>query len=238
MKLLSGLSILALLVITSCNFQSQALKEEVYPNGNIKRQYRLNGEGLITGLDSIFRIDGTLKKVSKWKDGRLVDSIIKYDYDGNISTIGKLQGDKLIFYRKDGTKESEVGLLNGMKDGLKTYYSLDETIIGFKGFKNNEENGILIHLNKNQTPKYIKQLNVDKSAQVLMSHYDDGLLKSFKSYDDLDDGYRLLFYPNGVIKEIGEIKKGEANGLKFFFADDGELIKKSQFKNGDLVPSL
>ena len=238
MKVLAGVAFIALLAVGSCDFQKEVLKKEYYSNKNIKRKYILNGEGLLTGADSIFRIDGTLSEVSLWKDGRLIDSIIKYNYGGNITTIGKIQGDELIFYRKNGTKESEVNLLEGLKSGLQTYYEINGQIVGFKGFKDNKENGILIHLNENHTPKYIKQLNKDKGNQILTSHYSDGLLKSFRVRDSYDDGYRLIFYPNGTLKQIGEIKKGKADGLKFFFTDKGELIKKSHFKNGDLVSSF
>src|SRR5690606_37372168 len=104
MKLLKGITLISLLAIGSCDYQKDVLKEEFYPNKNIKRIYVLNREGLVTGADSIFRIDGTLSKVFNWKDGRLIDSIVNYDYDGNISAIGKIQGDELIFYRKNGTK--------------------------------------------------------------------------------------------------------------------------------------
>lgn len=238
MKKLMGIAFIALLAIGSCDYQKEVLKEEYYPNNNIKRKYNLSREGLVTGTDSIFRIDGTLSEVSIWEDGRLIDSIVNYDYEGNISTIGKIQGDELIFYRKNGTKESEVNLSEGLKNGLQTYYGANGQVIGFKGFKNNMENGVLIHLNENHTPKYIKQLNEDEGNQIITSHYSDGLLKSFRVYDSSDNGFRLLFHPNGTLKQIGEIKKGKAHGLKLFFTDGGELIKKSHFKNGDLVSSF
>jgi len=238
MKLLKGITLISLLAIGSCDYQKDVLKEEFYPNKNIKRIYVLNREGLVTGADSIFRIDGTLSKVFNWKDGRLIDSIVNYDYDGNISAIGKIQGDELIFYRKNGTKESEVHLIEGLKSGLQTYYGKNDQIVGFKGFKNNIENGVLIHLNENHTPKYIKQLNENEGNQILMSHYSDGLLKSFRVYDSSYNGYRLLFHPNGTLKQIGEIKKGKADGLKLFFTDEGELVKKIRFKNGNLVSSF
>lgn len=233
MKILIRMVFLALLTIASCNFQSEVLKEEYYPNKNIKRKYMLNSEGLITGFDSIFGIDGTLSKVSKWKGGRLVDSIVKYGYNGNISTIGKIQGEELIFYREDGTKESEINLSKGLKNGLQTIYAVDGKVVGFKGFKNNIEDGFFILLNKNYTPKYIKS---DKGSHFLLSHYEDGLLKSFRVYDSLYDGYSLYFHPNGTLKKIGEVKNRKSDGLNFFFSDDGRLIRKSYFNNGNLAP--
>ena len=68
----------------------------------------------------------------------------------------------------------------------------------------------------------------------MTSHYDNGLLKTLRLYNDDENGYRILFHSNGVLKSISQIRHGKAHGLKFSFTADGKFSKKDNYENGEI----
>ena len=223
------ISLFLLILLLACNSnKNEITKREFYPNDTLKRKYSLNSKGLISGSDSIYGIDGSIKKVTLWEDGKLVDSILKYGLFGKITSVGNIKGNKLIFYRNNGSKQSAVYLKDGLKSGLQVLYNTDEKIKGFKGYKKNKENGLYIGLKKNNIPKHFLQLNNHYEAEFLGAFYDSGKLRSLTVYDSLSNGYMLRFYLHGSLREISEIKRGKTDGLTYLFSEDAELIKKER----------
>lgn len=237
MKASIKVAVFALIMVVSCDYKGETVIKTYYPNDVLKRKYTVGPNGAMNGLDSTFGIDGTLREVCFWKQGKLIDSVVKFDYQGVVSKIGRIRDEKLTFYRIDGTIESEVMLLNGLKNGLEVQYDIDGKIAGFKSYRNNLDHGLLIQFNKDLTPKYIKQSKNEETGEILTSHYNNGLLKTFRTYDNEHNGYRILFHPNGVIKSISQIKSGKSHGQKFSFTVNGQLISKDNYEDGELRPA-
>lgn len=59
----------------------------LYENANIKSSSNLNAEGNMDGEQKTFYSTGELMSVFKYKNGKFVDSIIKYNRDGTLMSI-------------------------------------------------------------------------------------------------------------------------------------------------------
>lgn len=220
---------IALLLSIGCKTdKGKTIKREFHPNDTLKRKYTLNSNGLITGSDSLFALNGSLKKVTFWDDGKLVDSIIKYDtFFEEIALIGRIKGDKLTYYDvENGRKTSEVKLKDGLKSGLRVYYNTEGKIRGFLGYKKNKRNGFYIRLDENKLPDILMQFNKNYNNQILSKFHNNGRLKYFRAYDSLSNGYSLSFYTNGSLRDISEIKNGTRDGFTYLFSEDGKFIEK------------
>lgn len=228
-----------LLVGITFNCTAQNKKETYYTGGKLKNVHSLNEEGLKEGEDIDYYRDGSIKSITLWDEGKLTDSIVKYEPYGKVYSIGYIKRDSLIFYRSDGSKEYEVALKDGKKDGEAIYFDDDGSIIGFNKFKNDLNDGFLVQLNeKNKKPKHILEIKENEADGVLINFYDNGYMKSFRSADISKDGQSISFHKNGVIKDIVITVKGEADGWKYVFDDQGKLISKIFFNKGEVVDKI
>ena len=230
--------ILVLIVVLLCigcrTEKGKTIKREYHQNDTLKRKYTLNSEGLITGADSLFGLNGSLEKVTLWEDGKLVDSIVKYDtfYKEKIIKIGRIKNEKLIYYdAENGRKTSEVSLKDGLKSGLRVFYNAKGKISGFSGYKSNKRHGVYISLDENNLPEILMQLNKHYNNQILSTFHNNGRLKFMRAYDSLSNGYSLSFFTNGALRKISEIKRGRTDGLTYLFSKDAELIKNERKQN-------
>ncbi|MBB6681516.1 hypothetical protein H4O20_08680 [Aequorivita sp. 609] len=144
--------------------------------------------------------------------------------------------DTIIKYRENGTKDFLVQTVNGLKNGNGLLFDLNENIIGFRHYENDTLNGYGILLNENNfRPKYLYEANKGKRDGVLISFYDNGKIKKFRSADTFSDSQILRFHENGVIREIGQTKSGRAHGIYLYFDENGILEKKVKYENGNIV---
>lgn len=121
-----------------------------------------------------------------------------------------------------------------METGL--LFDQNENIVGLRHYKNDTLNGYGMLLNENNfRPKYLYEANNGKREGVLISFYDNGKMKKFRSADIFNDGQILRFHENGVIKEIGQTKSGKAHGIYLYFNENGILEKKVRYENGNVV---
>lgn len=223
------LPLIAIFVIGCNSIKTEVTKFDYYEDGSLKRKYKVNNKGLITGSDSLFDRKQSLKKVTLWDEGKLVDSIVEYInfYDiKKVVEIGRIK-DSIITYRTpNGKKTSEVFLKNGLRDGLKVFYNKNGKINGFLGFKKNKKFGPYIRLKENNIPEFL--LLEDQYYKVILStsFYDDGKMSSI-NITDLNEGFRLMFYPSGSLKKIIEVKNNGNVGRYYWFSEDGKLIKNN-----------
>ena len=144
--------------------------------------------------------------------------------------------DTITEYREDGTKDFVVQTVNGLKNGNEILFDQNENIVGLKHYKNDTLNGYGILLNENNfRPKYLYEVNNGRRDGVLISFYDNGKMKKFRSADLFNDAQILRFHENGVIKEIGQTISGKAHGIYLYFNENGILEKKVRYENGNVV---
>ncbi|QSS96310.1 hypothetical protein [Psychroflexus sp. ALD_RP9] len=223
------LPLIAIFVI-GCNYnKTEVTKFEYYEDGSLKRKYKVNDKSLITGSDSLFDRNQSLKKVTLWDNGKLVDSIVEYFnfYDiKKVVEIGRIKDSIITYKDPNGQKTSEVFLKNGLKDGIKVFYNKNGKINGFLGFKKNKKFGPYIKLKENNIPEFL--LVEDQYYKVILStsFYDDGKM-SLINITDLNEGFELMFYPSGSLKKITEVKKNGNVGRYYWFSEDGKLMNNN-----------
>jgi len=143
--------------------------------------------------------------------------------------------DTITKFRIDGTKEFEVKTQNGLKSGNGFLFDQNENIIGLKHFENDTLNGFgFLLYEKTFKPQYLYESNKGKRDGVLISFYENGAIKSFRSADIFNDSQHIKFHENGTIKEIGKTLKGKAHGTWLYFNNNGILEKKVEYKNGNI----
>ncbi|WP_298419419.1 hypothetical protein [uncultured Kordia sp.] len=142
--------------------------------------------------------------------------------------------DSIVKYRSDGTKEYMIPTVNGVKNGNKIWFDNNQNIIGFEHYENDSLNGFGLMLNENFRPKYLFEKNNGQRDGVLISFYESGVIKSFRSADIYHDSQNIKFHENGTIKSIGQTKKGRGNGTTFYFDQNGILEKTVEMENGNV----
>ncbi len=226
-------SIVAILFAISCN--SQEVIEEYHINGDIKRKFIVDSEGIKIGFDSIFYPKGKLKEFKIWKRGSLTDSIIRFSKSGEIISIGTIANNELVFRNKrNGLTESIFGLNGGVRNGLGIYFT-DGIVRSVGGYQDNSEDGILISLKKEGGLKFIKQIDSKENYGLTMKFFSDGKPKDLRVATKENHGYTMSFHKNGHLKDVGLLKNGKAHGTKFHFSNIGVMLRKSFFKEGNEI---
>jgi len=173
----------------------------------------------------------------------IITTLILFSFDGYSQTDKSQETDStqtakvdtLINYRTDGTKEFEVQLKNGLKNGNGFLFDQNENIIGLRHYENDTLNGFGFLLNENTfKPKYLYETNKGKYDGVLIEFYENGVIKSFRNADTFNDSQYIRFYENGVIKRIGQTKSGKNHGTWLYFNNNGLLEKKVEYENGNV----
>ncbi|WP_127844217.1 toxin-antitoxin system YwqK family antitoxin [Psychroflexus aestuariivivens] len=142
--------------------------------------------------------------------------------------------DTLNEYRPDGTKHFEVLIKNGLKNGTGLLFDRNNNIIGLRHYENDTLHGFGLLLNKKTfRPKYLYEVNNGVFDGVIIDFYDNGSIKSFRNKDTFNDSQTLEFHENGVIKKIGQTKKGQSHGTIFYFDKSGKLEKKVEYEEGE-----
>jgi len=143
--------------------------------------------------------------------------------------------DTVVTVRADGTKGFEVRTKNGMKTGNGFLFDQNENIIGLRYYENDTLNGYGILLDENTfRPKFLYEATNGKRDGVLISFYENGAIKKFRSADTFNDSQIFRFHENGTIEEIGQTKSGKAHGTFLYFDQNGILEKKIEYENGNV----
>lgn len=227
---------LFILSISFTGFAQLEKKETFHIDSTLKRVYYVNENGLKEGEDIEYHYGGVTAKITLWNNGMLRDSIVKYNRDRTIYSIGYIRNDSLVFYRTSGAKEYEVALKNGRENGTAVHYDDEgKKITAFTDFANGEKGGYSVYLNKQTNfPEYIAELK-DKGHGLLISFYDNGHIQSLWTADTFSDGKVINFHDNGIIKDVVNTVEGRANGWQFVYDRNGNLIEKILYQDGQVV---
>ncbi|AXP80075.1 hypothetical protein CJ739_982 [Mariniflexile rhizosphaerae] len=135
-----------------------------------------------------------------------------------------------VVHSKENEKENTLNI----KDSL--FFNDEDKIVGVSHFENNIQEGFSLILDeKTNIPKYLVQYTHGKRDKIIIAFDNDGKMKSFRSSDIHNDSQSMKFHKNGVIKEIGNTIKGKANGICYYFDEEGKQISKVLYDNGNIV---
>ena len=164
--------ILTILFIASCSNKEKSY----YENGNIKSTFKLNSNGKKDGAEKIFYPTGELMSLTYFKNGKWINSIIKYNKDGTYQAIIKRNNDSvfcenykekiLISKGAIDNKHRPIGWWNSY-DNKKIYLKDENIIVENKSVINRQkifENGKL-NINKSRFYNLIKPDNINKNEQ-------------------------------------------------------------------------
>jgi len=151
-------------------------------------------------------------------------------------TVKEQTADTFFSYHPDGNISMEVPLEDGLKSGNGLLLGEDGNIVGIRHYESDTLNGFGLLLNENTfKPKHIYQSKNGKPEGVLIDFYESGIIKKFRTADIFNDSQILEFHENGVIKEIGQTKKGKAHGTFFYFDVNGKLEKRVEYEGGNVA---
>jgi antitoxin component YwqK of YwqJK toxin-antitoxin module len=224
--------LIILALISNFSF-SQIVKKEYYKNGKLFRKFQINKKGLKNGYDFHYFENGTISEKKKWLNNKLTDSIFTYDDKGKIITKGSISEKGLLKLYRNNILEYEGTLEEDKLKGIVVYFK-DDNVVLSKTFENDKENGFNVLLDeKSLKPKFMYETNDNVRDGVLVSFYENGIIKTFrsKSLNSKKSQY-FEFHPNGVLKSIGYMNFGMYEGYVYFFYDTGKIERKIYYHNG------
>lgn len=147
----------------------------------------------------------------------------KVSLDGN----GKMDGKYVRFYQ-DGTTAEETLYKAGLREGTRSMYLEDGTLISKTDYSNDEMSGEHTVYHQNGKIQTTSTYENGKVQGKLLKYYQDGALAEKVTYkDDIENGPFEEYYPNGKIRWRGTYLNGENEfGLLENFDSTGVLIKK------------
>ena len=213
---------------------------------NCKRQTSKNVNSNIikgeikNGIDSIINKKDKILEIQYWNSGNL-DSITKYDFKNNLVGKGIVKDNFLEFYNKSGNKEYEGFLKNGKLNGSVRYFE-GNNLVGSLNYKDGIKDGYSFYFNDSiHTLRMITKFTEGKAKDgLLMLFNEKGTLKSLNKVGLEKEGTQSLdFYENGVVKSIGTLNdSGGYEGWVFYFNKEGEMEKKTLYKNANSIEEI
>lgn len=214
-----------------------------YKNANnvmvVKGQYV---DGKKDGLWAEYFPNGKVKKSCEMCNGQLNGAFAEFDSDGNviergIYKLGTL--DKLHFKAtttEEGIEKVYANYDNGVLEGsYKKYFN--DMLIKDGQYKNNKKDGEWSHYRKEDGKlhkHYMVQMGFLYGPYELYN--DQGVLVENGNFvDDVHDGGRYFYYPDGKLKEFIQYKNGIQHGSTREYYEDGKLKTEAEYRDNLFV---
>jgi antitoxin component YwqK of YwqJK toxin-antitoxin module len=119
------------------------IRRVYYKNGVLRDLFPYNTDGVINGIEKVYRENGTIWAENPWINGKHTGTYKQYFSDGKLmqeyySDNGKQTGPEKWYY-EDGTLESETYYTEGVKNGIKKEYYEDGKLKSATTFTNGEK---------------------------------------------------------------------------------------------------
>ena len=212
--------------------------------GNIIREGKVEGDEIweylrksneepFNGLIVTYHDNGQLELKENYENGKLKETIVRYDESGNEILI-------LSFSRDDDSNfillsDSEVVIRIGgniIKEGKVEGDEIWESLR-----KSNEEpfNGLLVSYHDNGNPNFRGLVKNGLDNGVWEFFTENGQLQSKETYKDgkIHGLYELWFDDGEKLEEF--YKDGERHGLKKYVRSDGSIWGEECYQNGEKV---
>jgi antitoxin component YwqK of YwqJK toxin-antitoxin module len=189
-----------------------------YKSGNLLSEGKYNENGERIGRWVWYHMNGKIKEIAQYEDGKLngVDSIF-YE-NGNINKI--------------------IGFKNGLKEGDFFEYSLYGGLIEHSVFKAGKANGnTVINYEIGEGFKHYKATQIDNKIEgELHEYFDSGENLSIVKYvNNIRQGEALTYYRNGQIYSKANYLDGKLDGDYISYYQNGKPYKQGKYKKGTAV---
>ncbi|MBE9469304.1 MAG: toxin-antitoxin system YwqK family antitoxin [Bacteroidetes bacterium] len=210
------------------NNKKNGVWKKYYKSGTIKSAITyLNN--LPTGYAKFYYANGNVSEEGIWKINKWTGHYKYYfengnvAYDWNYNKSGKRTGTQK-YYHDNGTLMIEGDWTNGKEAGaLKEYYA-DGSLKSEKNFADGK-------LDETSVKHYKKQEN---KAIITKQSKSKESVKMFTG-----NGYFKLNNKSKKVDREGEFSNGRlVDGKRYFYNNNGELIKTSIYKNGKLIQNI
>ena len=229
-----------------------AVGEESFynPNGSLRERNRYDDRGWRQGLQEVWHSTGKLAERSEYKDGEANGLFEKWTNDGKLIKRVNYKHDKIdgLYeeWYEDGKKKRIEHYKDDVLDGLRETFDAAGYPATKYTYKNGEWNGpfevyYFTTDKANPAPINIKGTMKDGRAVGLFERfYDNGQIAQRNNYNSnsIEDGVQESWYTNGQLHEHHEYKKGLLDGVSEEYDEEGRLLYREYYKNGELVNAV
>lgn len=217
--------------------QDSRILKEWYPNGNLKKEHKLNYSGTKKdGRCKEYYENGKLKSDIVYDDDEFEGDYLKYYENGQIKIKGKY---KWTDNKKDG--EWQEYYENGNLKFVRNYYQGKMTgkaesyhengnkkIKAY--YKNGEPEGEVLSYYENGELKAKANFSNGKKHGEFSKYFEDGSLEGKRNYNmDVMEGDYIDYYAPGKLKEKGSKKDGVKYGPFENYYENGNLKSKGEY---------
>ncbi len=177
-----------------------------------------NGE-LCEGEITTYFVNGQIYKIANYTNGELIDGQYKAYYEsGQIDQIGKYKdghrNGQWLFYSESGFLES-VYIYDSLGRRNTEYWFYEDGTLDF-------------------------YINIDRDSACIKSmtgFYESGMMEgqTYQPNCEMDSTVSIDYYQNGIIKSIKSYKSNIEHGASKYFNNEGKLIKTERYNLGELI---
>ena len=238
--------VVSLFFTAKCKIKEKYIHYEIvesYNNGNIKKEFIIS----IVANDSIF-IDkdyyenGNLKQ----KYTSIYDTIhvIYYNEDGSLENSSRFVMSKdsagvdiFTLYYKNGNKEKEHQMTNGIQNGYSKHWTED----GFLWHYSYRTDGLLDgdYLELYASGEIRAKAFFIKGEGYIQYYYENGKMMKQGNYsNNNEEGLWTFYYENGNKRSEGYYNNGKKEGTYKCWDKFGRLIEIGLYRNDEIISSV
>ncbi len=203
---------------------------------------------LQNGKCNEYNENGTLSAVAEWKDGLQHGETIFYYPNGKTKTMGDFKKGSTIGtwkdYYEDGTLKTEKNYeyKNDLSvlEGPAKYYHSNRTLQAVGEYFNKVKKGLWKYYDENgkitSEETYVYKNNTSYLEGFVILYYPNGKVKEKDTYvNGKGNGEVITYYESGGMFMKAIFKDDLKNGPAIYYTEKGEIMKNENYKNGKLV---
>ena len=239
------------------------LEERIKPRRIRKPRRRRKKEGLVYKKDSKVPFTGavessepghhywleiTINNVAYYKDGERTGLYEMYiEENGYLWTRENIKYEWVYdglqeYYYENGQLKTSENFKDDVREGQRTTYSRNGSIIFDYTMKDGKEDGIWKYYEEDEKGNaYLHTLDHYKDGETVgpgESYYSNGQLQSkWHTSKDILEGFYVSYYSDGQLRRKADYIYGEEDGLSEDYYENGQLELRETYKEGNLIKS-
>lgn len=139
-------------------------------------------------------------------------------------------------YHRNGKDRAIGKYLNEKRDSVWTFYKETGVLISMETYVNGEKHGLTKAFFSNGKLAERKEFVQGEESGKWTVFYEDGNKKMEGNLEGGEwNGAFIYYFPEGGMQFRGLYNKGLKKGIWYEYNDQGKLIRKEHYKNGDLI---
>ncbi|MCX7862290.1 MAG: toxin-antitoxin system YwqK family antitoxin [Bacteroidales bacterium] len=208
-----------------------------YPNGKIKHEITYQN-GKPNGYAKFYYENGNISEEGIWKENKWVGDYKYYHPNGNIayewkySETGKRTGVQK-YYHENGKLMIEGEWKEGKESGTIKEYDNNGKLIAEKTFNDGQLDVASVKIYTSDNQNIAKKEQVEPNITPVVQETKQ-VSNDIGVFDG--NGFHKVYTKDGKLDREGEWKNGRLiDGKKYFYDENGKLIKTTIYKNGNVV---